>query len=210
MIPVSLKVQILADLAHWESFKPWMYLDSEGFVTVGYGTMLPDAESAVALPFFHEKSEKIASDDEKRAAWAAVHTGSHAQKLEVPKKKFGANHYKATTTLRLVKSAADAARDRHLENDFANLMHIYTGFDSFPDKAKLALFDMIYNIGAGREKNKYHKASGMRKYSSMNAAIANKDWIAAGDHCHRIQVSYERNQATKNLFYDCVEKKKGD
>ncbi|MCO5125926.1 MAG: hypothetical protein M9957_00930 [Rhodobacteraceae bacterium] len=44
-----------------------MYLDTRGFVTVGKGKMLPDAASAIALPFRYRATDALAAAAEIRA-----------------------------------------------------------------------------------------------------------------------------------------------
>jgi GH24 family phage-related lysozyme (muramidase) len=50
--------------APMEGVVSWMYLDIKGFVTVGVGNLLPDADSAAALPFIHgDDPAAVAADD---------------------------------------------------------------------------------------------------------------------------------------------------
>lgn len=49
-----------------------MYLDTRGFVTVGKGKMLPDAASAVAIPFRSRATDARATQAEIRAEYDLI------------------------------------------------------------------------------------------------------------------------------------------
>ncbi len=85
MIPQDL----LDALRTYEGATDYMYADHlHGKVTVGVGLMLPNAHSAVLLPFVKgvdavtvKFSLEPAGDDEKKAAWNAVRQAYHDKKL---------------------------------------------------------------------------------------------------------------------------------
>ena len=199
-IEPSLLDRIHADLNRWETPIQWMYLDSEGLVTTGCGTMLPNAEAAAAIDFFHDQSTKTATAAEKREAWSIVKTGGAAQKAAPNRQKKGAIFYKTITDLRMTLDVAVGLVDRHVMSDYAALQDIYPGFDSFPQDVKLALFDMIYNLGAGHGNSAHHRATGLRAFTTMNAAIARRDWRGAASSCTRVGPPPQRNAATSLLF----------
>ena len=93
-----------------------------------------------------------------------------------------------------------ALRDDHIKADYVELKKIYLQFDSFPDDAKVALFDMIYNVGPGRNKTRLHRASGLRNFVGMNAAINAGKWSLAADRCMRHGIQAARNRRTAELF----------
>jgi GH24 family phage-related lysozyme (muramidase) len=80
MISLTLRERIRNDLNRWEGMFAWMYLDSEGLVTVGFGTMLPDAHAATAVSFQHAKGGALATAAEITAAYNVVHAGFAAQR----------------------------------------------------------------------------------------------------------------------------------
>jgi GH24 family phage-related lysozyme (muramidase) len=204
MIGFALMQRIRDDLNFWEQSIRWMYLDSQGLVTVGYGTMLPDAAAAKRVSFVHSKTGQAATPAEIEAAWNSLHSGAAAQKAAAPKKKFSALHYEDKTDLRITEASAQALRDDHIEADYVELKKIYLQFDSFPDDAKVALFDMIYNVGPGRNKTRHHRASGLRNYVSMNAAINAGKWSLAANRCMRLGIPPLRNLRTADLFRKCA------
>jgi GH24 family phage-related lysozyme (muramidase) len=204
MIEFALMQRIRDDLNVWESSVRWMYLDSQGLVTVGCGTMLPDAAAAKQISFVHNTTRQAATPAEIEAAWNSLHSGAAAQKAAAPNKKFSWRHYEDKTDLRITDASVQALLDDHIKADYVELKRIYLKFDSFPDDAKVALFDMIYNVGPGRNKTRQHRASGMRAYNSMNAAINAGKWSLAADRCVRHGIPAERNRNTANLFRKCV------
>jgi GH24 family phage-related lysozyme (muramidase) len=204
MIEFALRQRIRDDLDFWEQSIRWMYLDSQGLVTVGCGTMLPDAAAAKRVSFVHSRTWQAATAAEIEAAWNSLHSGAAAQKAAAPSKKFSSKHYEDKTDLRITDASAQALRDDHIEADYAELKKIYLKFDSFPDDAKVALFDMIYNVGPGRNKTRQHRATGLRNYVSMNAAIDAGNWSLAADRCIRHGIPPERNRNTANLFRKCA------
>jgi len=208
MISQSLMTKIRDDLDRWETPVLWMYLDSEGYVTVGCGTMLPDGDSARNLPFFHEKTMQRASPADIEAAWKQLHSGAPAQKGAAAASKFSSRHYRSQTDLRITLAVSSSLRDRHVEADYQQLKLIYAGFDALPENAQLALFDMIYNVGAGHPKDRHHRATGLRRFALMNAAINKADWSAAAQYCSRHGIPDQRNQMTASLFSSCAGKAK--
>lgn len=203
MITPSLMTKIRNDLDRWETPVLWMYLDSEGLVTVGCGTMLSDAASAKAIKFFHDKTLLPASAIEIEAAWKHLRLGAQTQKAAAPGKKYSALHYKSETDLRITLRVSSQLRDRHVEADYQQLRQIYPSFESFPENAKLALFDMIYNLGPGRGKTLQHRSTGLRHYSLMNSAIVKGRWSVAAVHSRRYGIPIERNRMTAKLFQSC-------
>ena len=203
MINPKLMAIIQNDIDRWERPIYWMYLDSEGNVTVGSGTMLPDVASAKAIKFFHEKTFLPATTAEIGVAWKRLHHGANAQKAALPKKKYSALHYKSLDDLRITKHTSKTLRDSQIIKDYTYLKQIYPKFDTFPDNAKVALFDMIYNIGPGKSKTQHHRAAGLRQYVLMNAAINKGDWMTAANQCHRRGIPIARNKMTADLFKSC-------
>lgn len=216
MIDNALMARIRADLDYWEASVLWMYLDSVGLVTVGCGTMLPNSNFASQIPFFHDGNSTVATAAEIIAAWDILHAGSAVQKAAAQADKFSAQHYKSVTDLRITTQTASNLRDVHVRSDYSQLCLIFPTFDDLPDPAKLALFDMIYNLGAGRAPvaaraaTRGHRATpairgtGLRAYSTMCAAIRTGDWESAAASCHRRGIPAERNRMTASLFRSCI------
>jgi hypothetical protein len=142
MISFTLRERIRNDLNRWEAMFAWMYLDSEGLVTVGFGTMLRDANAATAVSFQHAKGGALATTAEITAAYDIVYAGSAAQKAAVPAKKYSAKHYEKVTDLRIALATASSLLDSHVDADYSQLQLIYPRFDSFPRKGGTIRHDL--------------------------------------------------------------------
>jgi GH24 family phage-related lysozyme (muramidase) len=161
MITLGLMQRIRDDLDPWEEPILWMYLHSEGLVTVGCGTMLPSITAAKRIPFVHRRT-------------------------------------------RLAAATSQKLRDDHVAAEYLELKSIYRGFDAFPEDAKFALFDMIYNLGPERAETRHHRAHGLGAYVHLNAAINAGNWALAAQHCSRHGIRPERNRTTATLFKNCA------
>ncbi len=128
--------QSLAQLEIFEGCIPWMYVDSVGRVTVGVGCMLPDVATAETLPF-------LAGG---QAATAAQIGADFERLMAMPPAKAAA-FYKSADSPLLPQAVIDAKLLATLQSFEAQMRGFLGGYDSFPDPAKLALLDMIYNLG---------------------------------------------------------------
>lgn len=93
----------------------------------------------------------------------------------------------------------DALTDNHIASFEKELKNVYSGFSTLPGEVKLALFDMIFNLGQTRLK---------RKFKKMNAAIAKKDWLTTANESNRPDVNGPRNKYVKDLFIQADKKSK--
>ncbi|MDE3106395.1 MAG: hypothetical protein KGK08_14590, partial [Acidobacteriota bacterium] len=75
------------------------------------------------------------------------------------------------------------------------LRNLYTGYDGYPDAAKMALLDMVYNLGAMKLRNEYPR---------MNAAVLAQDWATAAQQCNRQGINALRNQWTQQQFEEAA------
>lgn len=78
-----------------------------------------------------------------------------------------------------------------LDKDRTTLRNMYTDFDHFPQPAKTALHDMLYNLGEG----KLHS-----EFPNFNAAVNRKDWTRAATESHRTGIGDSRNKDTHDQF----------
>ena len=165
-----------------------MYLDSEGNVTVGKGKKLPDASSAAALPFLHDGTGAPASEDEIRAEHDLI-SGMVADKGRP------ATYFGQFTTLFLSQSEIDSLVKDHMRGDFEAMLRQYPGFGNLPVSAQIALWDMIYNLGA----------AGLAGFQLLRQAIQDGDWEEAARQSHRLKISEERNDFAFDHFMDAAE-----
>lgn len=125
-----------------EGVVPWMYLDVKGFVTVGVGNLLPDADAAAALPFFPDGSpDAPAGDDEKRQGWTDVHARQDLARV-------GHRAFKTVCNLRLSADDIRALVDAKLLSNESILLRAFPGFPDWPADAQLGLLSMAWALGA--------------------------------------------------------------
>lgn len=177
-----------SDLGDWEGNVDYMYLVTKGNVTDGKGKLLPDAESAVALPFRDRTTGNLASKDEIRAEYDLI-AGMEASQSR------GASYYEPFTNLYLPQSDIDRMVTDHMRGDFEALLRQYPDFGNLPVSAQIALWDMIYNLGPG----------GLAQFRLLRRATENGDWEEAARQSHRDGPSEERNQFVFDLFMDAAE-----
>ncbi|MCX7284979.1 MAG: hypothetical protein NTX28_13190, partial [Novosphingobium sp.] len=99
------KVRAIALITEGESFISWMYLDSVSQVTIGYGTMMPNAAAAAGIELRHP-DRKLATPDEKRAEWRRLRAISPAD----TKINYAAEHYRKDAKLFITESEASRLR----------------------------------------------------------------------------------------------------
>lgn len=191
MISHSTRRLLIAKLEKHEKRIPHLYLDSLGKVTVGVGHMMPAVSGAKALAFM--KSDRTrATPQDVELDWNAV-----VQQGRLRGFNHRASSYSKYTKLRLPDTEIDRLTSNHLANFERSLGQEYAGFYKFPIEAQLALFDMIFNLGA----------SGLRtKFPKFNKAIRQRNWKEAASESNRPQLGVERNRDIRDLFLKAEEK----
>ena len=176
--------QSLAKLKEFEGCVPWMYRDTVGKVTVGVGLMLPDANAAAALPFL--SGTRPATPEEIAAEYVRVDALTMAR---------ASSFYKIPTSLELTQQTIDAKLTTVLQGFEADLRTQFPHYDGLPDGVKMALLDMIYNLGP---------AGLFKGFPHLVAAVQAGAWSQAAEHCMRRGPSAARNNWTRNQFLSAV------
>ncbi len=176
--------QSLAKLKEFEGCIPWMYRDTVGKVTVGVGLMLPDAKAAEALPFV--VGTRPATPQEIAAEFSRVDT--------MPLGRASA-FYKSPTTVELPQQTIDAKLTSVLEGFETDLRTHLPHYDTLPDGVKMALLDMIYNLGP---------AGLFKDFPHLIAAVDAGEWAQAAECCMRRGPSAARNTWTRQQFLSAV------
>lgn len=183
MISEKEKKTLRHNIERYEGRVNHMYLDSCGYVTVGVGHLLAKADHACDLPFKKEDGSPASRED-------IEHEYSELKKQ--PGNKL-AKYYREFTSLRLIDEDINQLTDKHIDTFYGELKRIYGDFDGFPSSAKLAAFDLIFNLGMTKLKN---------KWPNFNASVAAKDWVAAASNSRRRGISDERNEYVKALLIE--------
>jgi GH24 family phage-related lysozyme (muramidase) len=83
-----------------------------------------------------------------------------------------------------------------LKEEFVpGLRQIFHGFDGYPNPAKQALVDMVYNLGV----------TGLKKFKKLIAAAEKGDWQEAANESHRASCREARNNWTRERFKKAAE-----
>ena len=163
-----------------------LYVDTKGFVTVGVGRMLPDANAAAALAFVRNADNAPASAQEIKDEFAVV-AGKPKGKL--------ASFYKQFTKLHLAQSTIDALVTENLETVASGLKRDFPDYDTYPEGVREALIDMAFNLG---------NAGLINKFPTFVGHIKKKDFRAAAKESHRRDVRESRNDEIKKLLTDAA------
>ena len=175
---------IARKVKEFEGCVPWMYRDTVGKITVGVGLMLPDAKAAEALPFV--LGTRPATPGEIAAEFARVDSMTPGR---------ASSFYKTPSSLELPQEAIDAKLNNVLEGFESDLRTEFPHYDALPDGVKLALLDMIYNLGP----------SGLFKgFPHLVAAVQTGEWAQAAEHCTRRGPGSARNNWTRQQFLSAI------
>lgn len=191
MITESEKTTLREKLELYEGLVEHMYLDTKGYVTVGIGHLITNALAAKKLDFVRQKDNKKATEEEIDADYIAV-------KKQI--KGLLSGSYRKHTKLKLKKVSIDSLTNKHIESFEGELKVIYGGenFDAFPVSVRLALFDMIFNLGMTKLNS---------DFPTFNKYIKSNKWGKAAEQSNRVGISKSRNKYVKDLLESAEEEK---
>jgi len=183
MLTAEEKKVLKKNLIRYEGDVRHMYLDAEGYVTIGVGHLVRDLEVALNLNLVVGKTGAIATDAQIAADYEAVKKqakGSYAY------------NYKKYTQLIMKKVEVDRLTNKHIKIFYNELKKLFPDFDGYPTEARLALLDMIFNLGMTKLRNLFPK---------LNKAVKAKKWAeAAAESSRKPPVSNARNNYVRKLF----------
>ncbi|MBH0059473.1 hypothetical protein I6F65_21310, partial [Pseudoalteromonas sp. SWXJZ94C] len=188
VVPISanLKTTVKQKMKTYEGNIPHMYLDTKGKVTVGVGHLLKDVDAAKKVPFTIRDTGALASIKQIEDEFKLIKS-----------RPFGENeaywNFKPFTKLIITEAVANAQVDQHIKTFESELKTIYgaSEFSSYPDDVKLALFDLIFNLGMTKLKD---------TFPNFNRHMKAHDFKKAAIESNRKDVSAERNSYVRNLF----------
>lgn len=190
MLSQSLKDDVF-DMLKDEGDVRYMYLDTKGNVTIGIGTMLPDLDAASKVNFLRNIDSKPASAADIQAAWTKINKEPSGQ-------KYAATYYQGRTDLYITADEEERLVSDKLESIYKQMIGWFPNFETFPRPGRLALFDMAYNVGDLTLKF----PTLVKDVQRVNPKTKKPepDWKAAGDQCHRVGISDQRNKDTLARF----------
>jgi len=192
MATVTEKNELREKLAQYEGSVDHMYLDTKGFVTIGIGHFLKDVSAAQKISFIHQEASEKATADEIKTDF---------ENVKKQAKGLFASLYKKYTKLKITKSTIDTLTDKHIDTFESELERVYGSakFSAYPSEVRLALFDMIFNLGMTNLRT---------KFPAFNKHIKANNWSDAAKESKRRDVGAERNQYVKDLLEKAAKAKK--
>ncbi|OQY11433.1 MAG: hypothetical protein B6I30_06810 [Desulfobacteraceae bacterium 4572_187] len=198
-LTAEVKKEVAKKIEEYEGRVNHLYLDSVGKVTVGVGHLIPNKNS-MSINLYKMKNNmptQLATLPEKQAEY---------EKIIKQKKGYKASWYKQHTTLVMKDTDINTLRDKHIDSFYKELTNIYkkskgypNDFDKLPKEVQMALFDMIFNLGANKIIN---------TFKTFDKAIKKGDWNTAAKESNRPQVATARNQYVKKLLESAAAKEK--
>lgn len=176
---MTITAAIIERTKRFEEVVPHMYLDSKANVTIGVGFMLPSADAATE--FALKTANGVASAEQKRQEWTTVHGAEHGHL---------ATWYASLTSLTLEKPEIDRLLSDKLATFETEVAGIFADWATYPEPAREALIDMIYNLGR----------PGLMKYGRLIAAVRAREFGLAAGESHRDGISEDRNIEIRNLL----------
>lgn len=171
----------------------FMYLDTEGNVTVGVGCLLDTSLDASALAFYvpadGKLPERLATPAEKEAEFKAISALDRGHLASWYKDRPG------LLQLVLKDDEINSLFKERVEKFDKELRNIYGKdvMDKLSDRVKESLWDMIFNLGATKLST---------QFPSFNKAIKDGDWTTAATESNRTGIPDSRNSYVKGLLND--------
>ena len=164
---------------------PHLYRDTnlKGLITIGIGCVVFTLDNAKALALQNPATHLAATATEKAAEWKLIHEQKFGQTVT-------ARSFSKVMKLTLPDPDIDSLfKTRILEFD-ASLRSIFGAkYDTFPDPAREALLDMIFNLGK----------RGLLRLTPFIKSVQAEDWAAAAPQSHRLK-SGSRNKLVRDLL----------
>ena len=180
---------VAARLKVFEGSTNYLYLCPAGKVTCGVGHVIQSLSEALAMPFLVGVSlaniQQITND---------------YNNIRVAQPGLVVTSYMPYTTIRLSDDYVETILEKDIAAFLGYLHLTWPNFDSFPEPAQEAAFDVAYNVGS----------KGLTtKFPHLVQAIDAGDWTTAAAQCHRTGIQESRNQETAALFLQAAQQTQG-
>ena len=179
----------------------YMYLDSEGNVTVGLGHLIESAQAAQQLRFYWARP---GIDYEEPATAEAIRQAYEAVKKRQDLKDRIFTVFEPLTEIRMSKNDVGDLAVLDIWQTIGALKQKteFSGFDTFPPTAKLGLLDIAYNAGV----EKIFMSAEEYGFPEFRKAVAMRDWKRAAKESGRRQAPEERNTQVRQWFEEAAKK----
>ncbi len=190
----QVKYQLYKNLENYEGRFNHLYLDTKGKVTVGVGHLVMNKTAMGSLVFYKLKNNlpvQMATLQEKQAEYDAIAKLPWGQ-------RYGAATFKKHASMIMKDTDIDKLVDKHIDSFYKELSKTYSkangytdDFDNLHKNVQLALFDLIFNLGATKLAN---------TFPNFYASLKTGDWKKAAPETNRPDVNAARNLYVKQLL----------
>ena len=132
----------------FEGRKNFLYLDSEGNVTIGIGHLLKNVQDAKKLSFYLDADHKQqASAEEIEKNFAVL----EELKLSIkkPYSKYSADYYKPYTNISLTDKGINSLYTKDVKDTIRGLRRRNFDLASFPPSAQIAILEDLISLKKG-------------------------------------------------------------
>jgi hypothetical protein len=153
---------------------------------------VPNKNALSTVPLFKVKNgvaSQLATAQEKNAEY---------DNIARQKRGYKASWYKQHAALLITDPDVDTLRDKSINSFYTELTNIYkkskgypSDFDGLPSQVQMALFDMIFNVGANKI---------VHSFIEFDKNMKAGDWNKAAANSYRPQVSAVRNRYVQQLL----------
>jgi GH24 family phage-related lysozyme (muramidase) len=200
---------LIDHIANFEKYKPYFYLDSKDYVTIGEGFQIPDEASAARLPLRRMTNEDSFTNDpvtekEIREAYRRVKNFKGVKNLRAEaynpiakSSDFMALGLAPEDSRKILKTLVAQSEE--------SLKRKIRGFDDLPVPARQALIDMEYNMGDARFRayKKDPKTGQMvPAWPNLFSAIDAQDWEKAAQEVESRDIGVDRNDWRRKRMLD--------
>lgn len=193
-LSINIKTELSKNLYKYEGKFNHLYLDTKGKVTVGVGHLVANRVAISHVNLYKTKNKlptQLATLPEKQAEYDKISRLPWGN-------RYGAATFKSHTSLIMKDTDINLLLDKHINSFYKELSNIYKKANGYPDdfdklhkNVQLALFDMIFNLGATKI---------ISSFPNFNKALKASDWKKAATESNRPDVSPARNQYVKQQF----------
>lgn len=188
-------------LKEFEGVFDYPYLDTEGIITVGVGFNYDKLDDFLTIPFLMVDPETgvlrktLPSEKEKQyydLRSQATYSGNLSENGQFNVQARAQEDF----TMLYVDDEWIEQKLKEAMNRFLSELHVkFTReqFECYPPTARIALMDMIYNLGGTK--------FSPDKWPRLFRAIISRNWAKAAEESNRKGISYDRNADIKMLFY---------
>lgn len=171
-----------AHLITFEGRTDYLYLDSNGCVTIGVGCMIPSPTTCEALAW-------------EGGMGAAALAVSEWSIVKAAKPGMVASAYARLTTLRLPAVEVDKLLDQRIAGMESDVIHAIPRISASPQEAVQAVLDMSFNCGTARVHSEFFSPG-----CKFGPALYRGDWQEAALECVRRGIQPARNEYAQALF----------